>query len=181
MIRVFLISLVALVALAMVAHHLPAELRPAGGDDESLLGRWEGAWEGTLVSYRPDGSTLQSVRARYEYRRVSATEQTLVMTDRAADGSTRGSTGAQALIGDAFERTIALADGKPSRFSGRRVGDAIFWHHRDAATGAEETYREQILSTPDGDLYTIDGAGSPGKEGLLLFEGRFHRVDRAGE
>src|SRR5678815_4675162 len=117
MIRVFLISLVALVALAMVAHHLPAELRPAGGDDESLLGRWEGAWEGTLVSYRPDGSTLQSVRARYEYRRVSATEQTLVMTDRA----------------------------------------------------------------PDGSMYTIDGAGSPGKEGLLLFEGRFHRVDRAGE
>ena len=180
MIRVFLIALVGLFALAMVAHHLPAELRPAGGDDASLLGRWEGVWDGTLVSYRPDGTAAETLRARYEYRRLSDSEQTLVMTYHAEGGATRGYTGSQALVGEVFERNVAQADGKPGRLAGRRVGDAIFWHHRDASTGAEETYREQILSTPDGDLYTIDGAGSGGKGGMLLYEGRFHRVDRAG-
>ena len=180
MIRTFALAMVALAALALVAHHLPPALRPHPGR-ATAFGRWEGEWEGTYVTYRPDGTALESSEVRVENNGVSDGEQTVVITRRRPDGHTVMTSGRRSLAGDTMEYRFTNPDGTLETLSGRRVGDAIFWHPSDPAVEGE-SYREEILPTADGDLYLVDGAMlRRDGHGMLLFEGRYHRVSRATE
>lgn len=183
MIRVLLLALAGLVALVIVAHHVPAPLAARPDDMASPFSRREGTWEGTFTSYRPDGTMVDTLQVRHEYQRVSDTQQTVVISDRHADGRTSTSTGRDTVNGDALECRLTNPDGTLRILTGRRVGETLFWRRHDELRGIDESYREQILQTPAGDLYTVDGAGVYGKDdrGMLLFEGRYRRVDRAGE
>ena len=182
MIRVFLLAMLGLVALVMVAHHLPAYLRPAAVEAD-VFGRWEGVWEGTFTTYLPDGTPVESSAARHEHTRVSDTEQRLVITDRFPDGRILVTTGEVRSVGDRLECRLSDERGVPEVLEGRRAADGLVWHRRDQMAGSEETIFEEVVPTTDGDLYTVHGVRVSGKDGreTRLFQGRYRRVNRAGE
>lgn len=184
MIRVFLISLLALGALVIVARNLPEGSGAADDpsltlDDQQMFAQWDGAWEGTFRTYATDGTLQETIQVRQVYESVSPMEQTVVITDRMPDGTTRVSRGRNVLFGGRLECEVRAPDGTTKVLAGRRAGNAVIWHRREPASGAEETYREEILRTLDGDLYTIDGLRTTGgRGGTVLYEGRYRRVER---
>ena len=185
MIRVFLLGVLGLIALAMVARNLPkyaaqepAAIAGAPVDETAPFARWAGAWEGEFVTRRPDGTVVEITKVRQEYTDVTPGEQRVVITDRHASGETIVSNGFNQVVDGGLECRLTDQNGISKILKGRRESATIFWHRRDAGTGLSESFREQILALPAGDLYTIDGFGIYGGAGgtVLLFEGRYHRV-----
>ena len=181
MVRVFLIGVLALVALALVAVNLPERGRPHpdGGDPQSAsTARIEGLWEGTLTAYRPDGTVEQSLKESRLVAKVSPGERALTITRLLPGGGSEELSGSEVeAAGGDLKRRIQVPGGGLAVLSGKRVGPAIFWHRQDAASGLKETLREEILETPGGDLYTLDGMRATGGQ-LLILEGRYRRADR---
>ncbi len=184
MIRVFVLALLALVALVAIVRNLPGR-RPADSPveesgavaEQSPLSRWQGAWEGTLTTHRPDGETLSNVLVFQQNDAVSPTEQAFSIIERRPDGRTQEVRGKTLLIGDRFERHFQGPDGSSVVYSGRQEGSGIFWHREDPEGGLEEAFREEIIGSDDGDLYTIDGMRrlQSGRE-VLLIKGRLRRA-----
>ena len=189
MIRVFLLALVALAALMMVADRLPyqpaapapvSEPAPdgaAGVPDAGPFARWGGVWEGTISTRRPGGTLVEAVRVRQERTIVSAFEQKVVATQRGSGGGATVSIGIQRVRDYGLESRLTDPNGIERVFAGGLQGDAIFWYRRDPVTRREESYREEILRTPEGDLYTIDGFRFDPVGETLVYEGRFRRVE----
>ena len=185
MVRVFLIGVLALVALALVAVNLPDRARPhqeAGTGNGGSLSRerFEGLWEGTLTIFRPDGQVEQSSEESRLFRRVAAGERALAITRLLPGGGSEELSGSEVEApGGDLKRRIQKPGGGTAVSTGRRVGAAIFWHRQDPVSGLRETLREEIVATPGGDLYTLDGARATGPGGqLLILEGRYRRADR---
>lgn len=184
MVRVFLIGVLALVALALVAVNLPERARPNPGGASSeglsiLPARFDGLWEGTLTSYRPDGRVEESSEESRLFTRMAPGERALTITRVLRDGGSEELSGTEVEApGGELKRRIQIPGGGLASSSGRRVGTAIFWHREDPASGLRETLREEIVATPSGDLYTLDGARASGGQ-LLILEGRYRRADRA--
>jgi len=190
MIRVFILSVLAFAALVMVARNLrgrapePTEVIEQIVEDESTpFARWDGAWEGTFNTRRPDGTLESSVQVHQEYTTITPTEQKVTITDRLADGTVKESRGQNTEVNGALECRLWEPDGAMKLLTGTRAGRALFWHRRDAAAGIEETFREEIVRDAGGDLYTIDGVGlyGKGRAEVLLYEGRYRRADRIGD
>lgn len=189
MIRVFLLALVALAALVMVANHLPyqpaapafaREPAPEGAErspDAGPFARWGGVWEGTISTRRPGGTLVETVRVRQERTLVSAIEQKVVATQRGSGGSATVSIGIQRVRDYGLESRLTDPGGVEKVFAGSLQGDAIFWYRRDPVTRRQESYREEILRTPGGDLYTIDGFRVDPDGETVVYEGRFRRVE----
>ena len=190
MIRVFILALLAFAALVMVARNLrghapePTEMiEQVAQDESSPFARWDGAWEGTFNTRRPDGTLESSLQVHQEYTTITPTEQSVTITDRHADGSIKESRGQNTEVNGSLECRLWEPDGTMKLLTGTRAGRALFWHRRDTVAGIEETFREEIVRDAGGDLYTIDGVGLYGKSRteVLLYEGRYRRVDRAGD
>jgi hypothetical protein len=182
MIRVFLLAMLGLVALVMVAHNLPAYLRAPAADQADIFGRWEGVWEGTSNTYLMDGTSVESSAARHEHTRVSDTEQRLVITNRFPDGRILVTSGELRLVGDRFECRLSDERGVPEVLTGWKTADGIVLRSTEPAAGFEAISFNEIVPTSEGDLYTVSGIRAPkdGRE-MRLFQGRYHRVKRAGE
>lgn len=188
MIRVSLLGVLGLIALVLVARNLPDYPGPGqtgeaagrvAADDTAPFARWAGVWEGVFVSRRPDGTPVESTRVRQEYIDVNPLEQSVVITDKQASGVTIVSHGTNRSVPGGLECRVTDPNGVSKVLEGRKEGTAIFWHRRVLSAGIEESFREEILRTPTGDLYTIDGVGFYGGAAgtVLLFEGRYRRVD----
>ena len=189
MIRVFVLAILALVALVAIARNLPGMQPPEASGEAaaemattveqlSPFARWEGVWEGKLSAFRSDGEPVSSVTVRQVHDTVSETEQTVSIIERQTDGETKEFTGTTLLVDERFERRFLMPDGASVVYAGRREGNAIFWHRLDPVTGLEETIREEIIRSVDGDLYTIDGMRRDRQAGgeILLIQGRYHRA-----
>jgi hypothetical protein len=191
MIRVFLLAVVGLLALVMIAGRLPAGGgRPPGAAvaavavaEASSPARWDGTWEGSLTTYRADGTPEQTASVRCERQTVTPTEQRIVITERWGDGRTRVLTGSLTTDGGQIARRLTNPDGTLTVYTGRKAGAVLFWHHRDELAGVEESLREEIVATPGGDLYTVDGfrLSERGGRAVRLIEGRYHRAARDGQ
>jgi hypothetical protein len=185
MIRVFLLALLGLAALAMVARNLPEALRPAPDRaveweaDTTPLDRWDGTWAGTFITYEADGKPVSTVSRTLRYTRSDDRNQVVSITDEDSGGRTRESRQEQAFDGTAMTSRRTMEDGTISVLEGHRAGGAVTWHRKDSATGAFESYRERIVSSPEGDLLTVDGVMLT-RSGAAprLFEGRYHRLDQ---
>src|SRR5215475_14147534 len=123
MIRVLLLAMIALGALALVARHLPASLKPQPAAHAASFERWEGTWEGTLVSYGQDGAELESSEVRLENDGISSGEQAVVMTRRRPDGRTVMTSGRRTRAGDTLEYRVTNPDGTLRVMSGHQAGD----------------------------------------------------------
>ncbi|HKY32281.1 MAG TPA: hypothetical protein VJV23_07080 [Candidatus Polarisedimenticolia bacterium] len=184
MTRALALGVLALLALSLIARAFPGDpsalAQPASGpSDAAPFAPWDGAWEGAFNVYQPDGTRESSVSVRQRYVSLSPTEQNVEIVDRLPDGSTRVSRGRNVASGGRLECRIWEPDGTSKLLVGRRLGRALLWHRRDDAAGVEETFREEILLTPSGELYTIDGYGLYGTGAgrrHLLFEGRYRRA-----
>ena len=188
MIRVFLLALVALAALLLVATHLPYQ-PPAprtaqeiseeaeGSPEAGPFARWDGVWEGTLTTRRPDGTIVQTAKLRQEHTTISPAEQKINVKDRGAGGGAVISKHVHREVGDQLECEVTDPNGARRILGGNLSGSAIFWHRRDPATRAEESYREEILRLPGGDLYTLDGFRVDPSGESLIYEGRYRRVE----
>ena len=188
MIRVFLLGVLGLIALALVARNLPdyavptsagAPARmPAAADDTAPFVRWEGVWEGAFVSRRPDGTVVETTSVRQEYTSLNPLEQSVVITDQHGSGPAIVSNGTNRAVPGGLECRVTDPNGITKVYTGVKEQGALFWHRRDPAAGIEEGFREEILALPDGDLYTVDGFGIYGANGgsVLQFEGRYRRV-----
>ena len=187
MIRVCLLALMALLALVLVAKNLPGrapeETTLVAQNDEngSDFARYEGVWKGSFNIHLPDGELDSTVVVEQTYTTVSSTEQSVLITDRHTDGRVEVSRGRNVERDGSLTCEVWSEDGALKKvFTGHRSGRAIFWHRVDAAHAIEETFREEIIRTPEGDLYTIDGAGTYGGAGgkMLIYSGRYRRVDQ---
>jgi len=185
MIRVFLLALVGLAALAMVARNLPEYLRPAPAReiewsaDREPLGRWEGTWSGTFITYAPDGTPGATIHRTLRYVSEGAGRQRVAISDEQAGGTTRESLLEQTFDGTTLKSRMTLKDGTMAAWEGRRAGDAVIWHRKDPATGAVESFRERIVAVPGGDMLTVDGVRVPAGGGApQLIEGRYRRLDQ---
>jgi hypothetical protein len=185
MIRVFLLALLGLAALAMAARNLPEALRPAPDRaveweaDTTPLDRWDGSWSGTFITYEADGSLASTVRRSLRYTRADDRLQSVAITDEDAGGRSREFRLEQTFDGSRLTSRRTMEDGTVVVLEGRRAGGAVTWHWKDAATGVFESYRERIVATPEGDVLTVDGVRLPGGGAApRLFEGRYHRLDQ---
>ena len=186
MIRVFLLGVLGLIALALVARSLPKyDVRRApvvdgavAADGSGLFARWAGVWEGEFTTRRPDGTLVAVTKVRQEYTDVNDNEQNVVITDWPAGGAAIVSSGTNRSGPDGLECVLTDPNGVTKLLEGRQAGSAIIWHRHDAEARVEETFREEILAMPGGDVYTIDGFGIYGGATgtVLLFEGRYHRA-----
>lgn len=180
MIRVFVLGVLGLVALVLVARALPAyPVRAAVDVETAPFARWEGVWEGEFVARRPDGTIVETTNVRQEYTSLSPLEQNVVITDRHGSAPAEVSHGVNRSVSGRLECLVTDSRGVTKTLEGVRQGGAIFWHRREPAAGIQESFREEVLSLPEGDLYTIDGFGVYGADAadILLFEGRYRRVD----
>ena len=186
MIRVFLLAVLGLAALAFLSHHLPDYLRATPDRqvtweaDAAPLARWEGVWSGSYSTYRADGTQVASTTARHEYRRQDDRRLAVTIVDQPDSGGELTTRGELTFDGSMLASRLTHPDGAGVVMQGRRVGDTVFWHRLDPVRGEEETLRERIVSTPDGDVLTVDGVVVSIKDGrgLMLSEGRYRRVDR---
>jgi len=188
MIRVFFLGLIGLAALVVIARQFPAV--PDGGiaPSEALdqtggpFARMDGDWEGAVVTYLPDGTPLSTQKSRRQHDSMSPGLQNITITMRQPDGTTATPkvimTGRSLEQQGALRRELSGPDGTLAVYAGRRAGLAMIWHRRDDAAGLEETLREEVIRTAQGDLYTLDGTGSYEKgRRRVIFEGRFRRPD----
>src|SRR5262245_31964947 len=186
MIRVFVLGVLGLIALALVAHNLPEYsvrakaliAAPATIDESAPFARWDGTWEGEFVTRRPDGTLVERTRVLQKYTSLNSREQDVVITDQHGSGPAIVSKGSNRLVNGGLECRVTDPNGATKVLQGRQEDGAFFWHRRDPAAGIEESYREEIISMPGGDLYTIDGFGIYGVKpaSVLMFEGRYRRV-----
>jgi len=183
MIRVFLISVLALGALVLVSRSLPEVAAPASGPIEppprsqgDILSGWEGSWEGTFKAYRPDGSLEWTSQMRHDHANVSPSQQSLVITDRRHGEPEARSRGQITLLeGGRVECRIWQADGSMELFTGQVAGGAVIWHRADPAAGTHEVFREEVIRSERGDQYAVDGFGVY-PDGPRLYEGRYRRI-----
>ena len=190
MIRVFILAVLAFAALVMVAHNLGVRapertdaIEQVVEDDASPFALWDGAWAGTFNIRRPDGTLESSLQVRQVYTTLSPTEQSVTISDQRSDGSVKESRGKNTASNGELECRLWEPDGTMKLLTGTRAGRALFWHRRDTTAWIEETFREEIVRDAGGDLYTIDGVGvyGKGREQILLYEGRYRRVEGAGD
>jgi hypothetical protein len=82
-----------------------------------------------------------------------------------------------------LESQVQRPDGSVLVLKGTQVGGVLFWYWRDESTGSEESRRESILEQEDGDLFTVDGVRhrSADADDLVILEGRYRRLEQAGE
>lgn len=184
MIRVFFLGMIGLVALVLIARQFPAAPRPDAAREEALeraagpFARMDGVWEGAIVTYAADGTRLSSDTARRQHDSLSPGHQEIVLTLHHADGRTDTLRGRSTEQQGSLRRELRDAAGGVAVYTGRQAGLAVIWHRSDPAAGIEETLREEVIRTVQGDLYTLDGAGSyeNGRQRVLV-EGRFRRPD----
>ncbi|HET9481839.1 MAG TPA: hypothetical protein VFP98_08795 [Candidatus Polarisedimenticolia bacterium] len=200
MIRVFLLAMLALAALVLVARVLPraaAIPQPVeqgfetagpgrtGGFDAgtSPFAPWDGVWTGTLRSYEPDGTLVASSEVLQEHTSISPGRHKVDLVERREDGSSRRSSGDCLWEEGRLECRVQQADGTAHVLKGRRAGRAILWHRSDPSSGIVETFREEVISTSSGDLYTVDGVSVLGTTNprVLVHEGRYRRGSRDSE
>jgi len=188
MIRVFLLALLALGALVLVATRLPYQA-PApraaheiseeaeGSGEAGPFARWDGIWEGTLTTRRPDGTIVETAQVRQESTTISPAEQKINVMDRGAGRGAVISRHVHREVGDHLECEVTDPNGLRKILRGNLSGPVIFWHRRDPSTRGEESYREEVLRLPGGDLYTLDGFRVDAKGESLIYEGRYRRVE----
>jgi len=172
MIRVFIIGVLALAALVLISGHLPIA---ESGDP------MDGVWEGTLNTYTMQGDLVSSKRMRLQYAPEADGVRKVAISARRADGTVEEATGEIRDIEGRLERRLVDRRGEETLFAGTRAGAAIIWHGGDASSQARQAWREQIVRTPDGDLYTVDGVGvfGDGSARVELYEGRYRKSPAA--
>jgi hypothetical protein len=187
MVRVFVLALLALGGLALVARALPSPAgapRLLGGMDDTSdtlegLARWDGAWEGTWRRYTPEGGVESATRVRREHTTLSETEQTLGIQEGIESASPVRRRGRITRRDGGLACQVWNPDGTVVEWQGHMSGLVIFWHRRDPRSGVEESLREEIVRTADGDLYSVDGwtiSGDPqGGQLRRTLEGRYRR------
>ncbi len=172
MIRVFIIAVLALGALALIAHSLPVAV-PADV--------MEGVWEGPFDTYSMAGERLASTRIRLEIETTEPGVRSVRRLERYPDGRVEESSGEIHETDAELTWRMTDPEGNETVLAGRRQGPAIFWHTSDPSLGTQRSLREQVVHRAGGDLYTIDGAGVlAGQAGqVVLYEGRYEK--RAAE
>lgn len=185
MIRVFVLAVLAFIALLAIANNLPdsqpeaPERGPAGDVEEiSVFSRYNGRWQGRLTAYRLDGTPISSVTVRREHTLISPTEQSVLISFQYEDGRRETTRATNRVVDGDLESEVHRPDGSSLVLTGKRVGGAIFWFWRDEASGSEESRREAVLALEDEDLFTVDGVRHRSTEAddLVVLEGRYRRV-----
>jgi len=173
MIRVFIIAVLALGALALIAHSLPVT-----GPSDPM----DGVWEGPFDTYSMTGDRIASTRMRLEIETSAPGVRSVRLLARYADGHSEESTGEIRTEDAGLTWRMIDAEGNETVLTGRRQGPAIFWRTDDPAGGMRRTLREQVVHRAGGDIYTVDGAGVSlaGDGRVVLYEGRYERRTAEG-
>ena len=153
----------------------PASAQSPRAALESLTGHWTGPF----VAYTPEGEQVDSLMAEHRYR-WEGDVQVGTQIDRYPDGRVVRKTARNYVNDDGvLICEVDQPDGTTVTYRGRVSDGAIVWHRRTEA-GLVETFREQVVDTPSGPEYRIDGFGvypnDDGSRGYLQFVGRYQAV-----
>jgi len=145
----------------------------------AALASLTGEWKGPFVVYTPEGEQVDSLTAEHRYR-WEGDVQVGTQIDRYPDGRVVRKTARNYVNDDGvLICEVDQPDGTTVTYRGRVSDGAIVWHRR-AEAGLVETFREQVVDTPSGPEYRIDGFGvypnDDGSRSYLQFVGRYQAV-----
>jgi hypothetical protein len=190
MVRVFVLAVLALGGLALVARAMPPPALPPqrlGGVEDASdtlegLARWEGSWEGTWRRYTAEGGLESATQVRRDHTTLSDGEQTIAIVEGTEGPSPVRRRGRITRNDGRLTCQVWNPDGSAVEWQGQMSGRVIWWHRRDPRTGAEESLRDEVIRTAEGDLYSVDGwsiAAEPqGGQIRRTLEGRYRRPAR---
>ena len=153
-------------------------LTPLGTDApptaREILDPFTGHWRGTFRVYTYDGRLVEQLEVEQCYRWDSDV-QIGEFIDTYPDGRVVRAEARNYEKNGQLLCEVVKDNGERSLHQGRYTDGRLFWFSKPDDGTKVESFKEAVIDTEDGLVYTIDGFGIYG-DTHLLFEGRYHKV-----